>query len=84
MDVNHKNDVGEAPIHTLVRKVVGKKNSKKEKDNALECVWTFLVYCDNSKFDVDIQNEVGSDTALHIAAEVSMYTNLMTMQHQAC
>lgn len=67
VNVNHRNDIGEAPIHTLVRKARGAKKNT----GPFECLWTYLVYCDSTKFDINIQSEQEWNTALHIAAEVS-------------
>lgn len=69
VDINHKNDIGEAPLHTLVRKAVQKGTSKKS-TASFDCLWTYLVNCKAAKFDINIQSDNGKDTALHIAAEV--------------
>jgi hypothetical protein len=68
VDINIRNDVGEAPLHTLVRrKAVAKKNS-----DGFECLWNFLVYCNSKDFDINVKNKQQEDTALLIAAEVSV------------
>lgn len=63
IDINFRNDIGEAPIHTLVRNAIRKKK-------CFDSLWNFLVYCNSNDFDIDIKSHTGGDTALHIAAEV--------------
>lgn len=65
VDINFRNEIGEAPIHTLVRKAAEKKSAEK-----FENLCNYLVYCNNNKFDINVTSEQGGDTALHIAAEV--------------
>ena len=64
VDINARNDIGEAPIHTLVR------NAKKDNTEKFETLWNFLVYCNGENFDINIKSKNGGDTALHLAAEV--------------
>ncbi len=63
VDVNYFNEIGDAPLHTFVRRTV----SDKKWYNLL---WCFLVHCDRSKFDVNIRNTEEGKTALHLATEV--------------
>ncbi len=67
MKINVMNEIGEFPIHTLVRKADAKKSAE-----SFDVLWNFLVYCNSDDFDIDIKTKQGGDTALHIAAEVSM------------
>lgn len=67
VDINVKNEVGETPLHTLVRRAAGKKTA-----GTFNCLWNFLVYC-NKDFKIDIKSGQHGDTALHIAAEVGTY-----------
>ena len=68
MDINTRNDIGDAPVHTLVRNAV----SGKSKAERFDILWNFLVYCDSQQFDINITTQQGGDTALHLAAEVSV------------
>ena len=73
MDINTRNDIGDAPIHTLVRNAAtGKSKAEKSKAEKFDILWNFLVYCDTHQFDINIKTQQGGDTALHLAAEVSI------------
>lgn len=62
-----RNDIGETPLHTLVRKLVGKDNDKNFNN-----LWSFLVYCNSKTFDINVKTEAEGNTALHLAAEVQL------------
>ena len=70
IDVNAKDPKGDAYIHMLVRKIVTSRPGQKK--IALECLWTFLVYCDSTHFDIDIVSNMDGNTALHVAVLVSL------------
>ena len=63
MDVNFLNDIGDAPLHTLVRRAVSEKKW-------YDLMWCFLVHCNRSKFDINIKNREEGKTAMHLAIEV--------------
>lgn len=65
VDVNRFNEVGDAPLHTLVRRAVTDKRW-------YDLLWCFLVHCDRSKFNVNIRNTEEGKTALHLATEVNV------------
>lgn len=75
VDINYQNDIGEAPLHTLVRRASQKGGAKKNAET-FGCLWNYMVYCD--KFDINIRSEQGWETALHIAAEVSVAFYILT------
>lgn len=80
IDVNAKDFDGDAYLHVLVRRIVsssGHKMKPKHKKTALECLWTFLVYCDSTHFDVNIVSNKDGSTALHIGVLVSPTMNLL-------
>ena len=76
VDINYRNDIGEAPIHTLVRKAAMTKHARD-----FENLWTYLVYCNSNKFDINIKSLQGGDTALHIAAEVIIIGPILRFSH---
>lgn len=76
IDVNARDRDGDAYLHVLVRRIISSSGHKtkavKYKKAALECLWTFLVYCDATHFDVNIISEKDGNTALHIGVLVSV------------
>ena len=75
LDLNAKADSGDAYIHVIVRRITTQPANKmkdKHKKVALECLWTFLVYCDSSHFDVNTVSNMDGNTALHIAVLVGL------------
>ena len=73
IDVNAADYNGDAYIHVLVRRITTQPEHKlkdKRRKAALECLWTFLVYCDSTRFDINIASNRDGNTALHIAVLV--------------
>ena len=71
--VNAADYNGDAYIHVLVRRITSQPEHKlkdKRRKAALECLWTFLVYCDSTSFDINIASNRDGNTALHIAVLV--------------
>jgi len=63
VDINRFDEVGDAPLHRLVRMSVADKKW-------YDLLWCFLVYCNRRRFNVNIRNSEEGKTALHIATEV--------------
>ena len=68
--MNAKDRNGDAYLHVLVRRIIA--SQKGQRKAALECLWTFLVYCDSTHFDIDIISNMDGNTALHVAVLVSL------------
>lgn len=75
LNLNAEDENGDAYLHVLVRRIIAPPSTKakvKHKKAALECLWTFLVYCDSTHFDINIVSNKDGNTGLHIAVMVRL------------
>ena len=78
--MNAQDHNGDTYLHVLVRRIVspsGHKMKDKHRKIALECLWTFLVYCDSTRFDINTISNRDGNTALHISVSVSVSSSLL-------